>query len=699
MKSPEQFALASASAVSPMPGALTGPVAQGQRETWGKKSIRRGAALKAFVARFDRWLMPVLLLGLCFAAYWPMLPGSMLMDDQKLVELENPLVLGKMSLASIWFQVDFPLSSVGFWIERILFGNNPGWYHAINIALHAISAFLLWRLLVQLKIRGAWLAGIVFAIHPVCVVSVARIAELKNTLSLPFFLVSLWAYFRYEDLSIYSQACVPSPRRQRRATGFYTLSIGCFILALFSKTTTIMLPALLLCCAAWRRNRLSRKDLLHTSAHFVLALGFGLLSVWFQKYQALGGASLGHKSFWERLAVAARAFWFYLGKAFVPTHLTIAYPQWKIETAAVMTYLPVFLALGIFFLCYHYRRGWGRHVLFGLSAFAIALFPALGFFDAQFLTMWQVSDHLQYLPLVASVALGAAVLSSIMPPRVFACGSIVVIFIFSGLTFKRAHSFSTEEALLRETLSNNPAAWAAHNDLGCLLAQQKNYSGAIDHFESSLKANSLNADAHFNLGQIRTLQNRDDEAAAHFVATLRTKPFHAQAHHLYATVLSRHGKPKEAILHLRAAVACSGSPEARMDLSGLLYSGGDVPGAIEQLWKVVANKPTYAEALNNLAWLLATGPEEKFRNGGQAVLCAQRACELTSYHVPGMIGTLAAAYAEAGRYAEAIATAEQAIQVASASGDERFANLNRQFLGLYREKRAWHQSASPRSAG
>ena len=147
----------------------------------------------------------------------------------------------------------------------------------------------MWRLLARLKIPGAWLAAAVFAIHPVCVNSVARVAELKNTLSLPFYLFSFWGYLHYETLALYPETGGQSvdQRLPHRATLWFAASLIAYTLALMAKTTTVMLPVVLLLCAAWQRGRITRRDALHTGPHFILALAFGLMSVWFQKHQAL----------------------------------------------------------------------------------------------------------------------------------------------------------------------------------------------------------------------------------------------------------------------------------------------------------------------------------------------------------------------------------------------------------------------------
>src|SRR5580692_3241456 len=140
---------------------------------------------------------------LAFAVYSPVLPGSFVMDDARLTGHDNPLINGQVTPSSIWFRTDFTLATFGWWLEHLAFGPNPAGYHVVNIMLHALSSLLLWRLLVRLKIPGAWLAGALYAVHPVCVNSVARIAELKNTLSMPFFLLSFIGYLHYEAMALY----------------------------------------------------------------------------------------------------------------------------------------------------------------------------------------------------------------------------------------------------------------------------------------------------------------------------------------------------------------------------------------------------------------------------------------------------------------------------------------------------------------
>jgi Flp pilus assembly protein TadD len=638
----------------------------------------------------------LLIFALVFLVYAPILPGTFLMDDHRLIKEDNALVTGEMSPLTFWFQTDFTLSAVTWWLQWLAWGDSPGGYHAVNIALHGLSAVLLWRLLARLKIPGAWLAAALFAVHPVCVNSVARIAELKNTLSLPFFILSFWAYLKHETFSLDTG----DRSRQNRGAIWYGLSLVAFVLALLSKTSTVMLPAVLLACAMWQRRRVTREDWLHTGPFFILALAFGLMSVWFQKHQALAdaGQTLPPGSFLDRLTGAGHVICFYLGKALVPANLNLVYAHWGHDATTVIEFLPIlFLGAG-FALCWRFRHTWGWHILFGLGCFIITLFPVLGFFDSQFLTVWQVSDHLQYLPLMAPVALAAAGLFVLLKNKpAFRYASIVLVLVLSVLTFQRARVFASEESLFQDAIKKNPTASSAHNDLGVILAKRRDFAGANRHFSAALESDPQNTSAHLNYGQALAMTGHFAEAEPHFLAAIRLQPDNPLAHKTFANALHHQGRVKEAIPHFQTAVCLGSKPdvETRMDLAGLYFQTGQSRRAVEQFRKVRALKPDMPDMLNNLAWLLATCSDDTLRDGKEAVECAERACRLTMNKQTAYIGTLAAAYAEAGRFPEAVDTAKLAIDLQNANGETQYAAITSQLLQLYSAGRPFHSPPAP----
>ena len=615
-----------------------------------------------------------------FAVYWPALRGQFLWDDLLVVH-RNPLVTGELVLKSLWFRTDFPLTNVVFWLEWLAWGDHPVGYHVVNVLLHATSAVLLWSVLGRLKVPAAWLAAMIFAVHPMCVASVAWISELKNALSLPFYLLSILWHVRLDS------NLRPSGF-DLRTSKWYWLSLGAFLLALLSKTSTVMLPMVLLAYAWWQRGR---TDWLRTIPFFALALGFGLMSIGFQEHGAMAGATVQHENFWGRLAGAGMALWFYLGKALLPLHLNMIYPRWQIDAAAPGSYLPLLLWCGVLAVCWGFRRSWGRHVLFGLGCFTVTLFPVLGFFNMYFLALSRVSDHFVYLPLTALVALAAAGLGCVLKGRVLWLGGGGLVIGLAVLAALRAPVFLDEETLWRDTLARNPAAWCAQANLGWILASQQKYDEAREHLVASLAIKPDNAQAHCNLGRVLALQGKFTEADGQFQAAVSLKPKDAEIRRSYASALAGQGRRDDAIKQLRELLQLKPDTETRAQLASLLFETGKHREAVDEYRLLLAAKPDQPEALNNLAWLLATSPDVGVRDGAQAVRLAEQGCRLTDYKQAQMLGTLAAAYAEARRFTEAVAMAQKAIELAQAGGDAQFAAANAQLRKLYRAGRPYHE--------
>jgi len=129
-----------------------------------------------------------------------------------------------------------------------------------------------------------------------------------------------------------------------------------------------------------------------------------------------------------------------------------------------------------------------------------------------------------------------------------------------------------------------------------------------------------------------------------------------------------------------------------MELAMVLRQAGQTREAVARLRQAIKLEPNASEALNNLAWLLATSPDDGLRNGVEAVQLAEQACRLTNYQDLVPLGTLSAAYAEAGRFEEAIATAQKGFELARAANDRRFAGILQVLLKSYKAGKPWRDS-------
>ncbi len=402
---------------------------------------------------------------LALVAYWPAIHGGFVWDDHSWLWNSKT-----SSDPDGWYKgwqfwsaetPDYwPLTATTFWAQWRLFGREHlAGYHLLNIFLHALSAILIWRLLLRLKVPAAWLIAVMFTVHPACVPSVAWITELKNTLSMVFFTLALLLYVRDED----------SPKRW-----WYIAAIAAYFLALSAKTSTIMLPVLLLGIAWWRRNRITLRDILRSVPFFLLSGFFAATTIFFQHGHAMRGlkATDVPQSFFERLCIAGRAVWFYIRTDLFPVRLSLIYTRWNIDQWNLLHWVaPAAVVAVLAFLLLH-RRAWTKPILGAYGYVLIVLFPVLGFFNMSFMHIAFVADHLQYVAIPGVIALVAGTgwwlaCRGGTGPKILA-GSLAVVLI--GLmayeSNSRAASFKSKQTLWADTIKQNKNAWLAYNQLG-----------------------------------------------------------------------------------------------------------------------------------------------------------------------------------------------------------------------------------------
>lgn len=232
----------------------------------------------------------------------------------------------------------------------------------------------------------------------------------------------------------------------------------------------------------------------------------------------------------------------------------------------------------------------------------------------------------------------------------------------------------------------------AHNILGNALQKQGEFDEAISHYTEALKINPDFAEAHNNLGFTLTRQKHYNLAIYHYNEALRINPAYTDAHNNLGTALLRQGNVKEAEYHYYETL--KSNPKyagAYYNLGKLFLNQGKTEEAINFFRKALTFEPEMTPALYNLSWIRAGSENEKYRNGEEALKLAEKLCKITQYHQPLALDALAAAYAEKGRFDEAVLTAKKALKLALSYGPKDLVLGLQKRLNLYQTKRPYRQ--------
>ena len=538
------------------------------------------------------------------------------------------------SHARLWH----PLTTLTHMIDCQIYGLRPGGHHLTNVFLHNIAAVLLFLALSRLTgclWRSAFVAAI-FAIHPMRVESVAWIAERKDVMSGVFFALTLLAYGHY----------VRAPGIRRYI--LLSLSVIC---GLMSKATFVTVPVVLLLLDWWPLGRYQKSEVSGQKSDvslpavslakagglivekiplIALSLAASAITV---RVQTTTIASLEQLSLLARTKNAAVSIVIYLRQMFWPSGLGVFYPHPRdhLNTAVVVASMTLIVAITLVGMLLIRTR---PYLFVGWLWYLILIFPVLGFFQSG---LQARADRFTYLPHIGiSIAVTWTIADLMQNWRyrrvVLAAAATCMIIAFTICAWKQTTYWRDNITLWRRAL-----AVTADNQI-----------------------------AHQNLAA--ALWARGDLALA--------------------KIESRTGN----IIHSEAAVQdFPYNIAARDDLGVLLVQAGDVRGAIGQ-WETSLQIDSHdGNALNNLAWILATYPDDAVRNGSRAVQLAESATVLPGGDAPIVQRTLAAAYAESGDFAKAIATGQHAAELAQSQGNNSLVETLRHEIELYQSGRPYRE--------
>ena len=462
---------------------------------------------------------------------------------------------------------------------------------------------------------------------------------------------------------------------------FYTLALLSFALGLMSKPMLVTLPFVLVLVDYWPlerfemsdfKSRISKlKGLIYEKVpFFLLALVASWVTLEVQK-------SAGAMQFFEgiplteRLSNAVTSYVRYVGKMFWPTELAVIYPHpakrylltdawpaWEVALAAL-------LLIMISVLCVRElsRR---PYLAVGWFWFLGTLVPVIGLVQVGEQAM---ADRYTYIPMIGpAIAL------------VWWVSDLSAEWLASGIVSRRLQKIGAAAAIVV---------------LACLTRHQLGYwQNTVTLFEHAIAVTADNPSAQFAVGVGLEEEGQASKALVRYRVAVAIDPHYGKAYYNMGQILRKAGNwPKAADAYTAAARCNPNDVPTQLNFASVLPHLGRTSEAIAHYERALELDPNSTEALNNLAWLLATSPDAPLRDGTRAVQLGERACELTDFKVPVFLGTLAAAYAEAGRFTEAVTTAQNASSLALGAGDAATATVNEKLMELYRANKPYRDDA------
>jgi hypothetical protein len=543
-----------------------------------------------------------ILVALGLYIYLPSINGLYLWDDDFLLQT-NQTVHDPRGLYYIWTDPEhslidfFPLTVSVEWLIWQIWGptvTDPQfygmtvYYHTSSLVLHFCNVMLVWYLLRRMGIRMAWFGALIFMVHPILVESVAWMAELKNTIAMPPFILCVLAWIAFD---------------RNRQWEYYVFAFILYLISMLAKTSCVMFPVIILLYAWWKhpetnfirallseivlsfwlavefvkvcifwngakesfRQRVTEASKLTwvfapTVPFFIIAASDAYFLIIYLRHGVgeqfipglLGGPTiLG--SVIGRTACAGLSLIFYFSKCILPINLMPIYTQWEVNHPAfTLEFLVKFLpwpvmAFGFWWLWRRSAQPWARTATFGFGFFFLNLLPFVGWRPISFMRFGWVMDHFLYVPILGLIGLAAAAASDVYSriPRTSLAGraafytvlaAVLVVFTIGSHRYDKV--FVNRLAYWTYCSSENYVAWPAHNNRGNQLLDDAHtaelngrpdiaaadYAEAKKEFLVALQLNPVYTEAHNNIGYILSKEGHYKEAEAEFRTALKYTP-------------------------------------------------------------------------------------------------------------------------------------------------------------------------------
>ena len=574
-------------------------------------------------------------------------------DDDVFV-YNNSLVVSGLTahgLVEVLTRIDqisyYPLCTISFMLDSTLYGLNPSGFHLTNVLLHMANAILLFLVLRGMT-GSVWRSALVaafFAVHPLRAESVVWITERKDVLSGFFFLLTLRAYLSY----------VRRPFSLVRYAAVFLL----YLAGQMSKPMLVSLPFVLLLLDFWPLRRFQTLKAKKTITRLILekipllmlAAVFCGITAWAQRGAISSDTALSVP--W-RLGNAFYSYAIYIKQLILPVGLAPFYPHQGIRLPLWKIGISVALLAGISWGVFAGRKKY-PHLITGWLWYLGMLVPVIGIMQVG---LQSHADRYTYLPQIGLVIMAAWCVA--VRRRVW-LSSVLVVMVFVGLAAvarRQSAYWCNSETIWTHTLAVTDRNFVAHSNLGSTLLVQGRTKESIRHFEQAIELGAKQAQIYNNLGFALADTGDYEGAVRQYLKALSIDPDRA---------------------------------EILKNLADAFSALGDTERAIRLYELAIDQSPDSSDALQGLAWILAAGSNASFRNGARAVALAEKSDTLCCGRDVSVLCTLAAAYAEAGRFPMAVTVAHRALALAVERKDSETVERIRQQLGLYERQEPYHE--------
>ena len=699
------------------------------------------------------WGLALLLVVGTLLVYWPARQFEFTNYDDEDYVYRNPTVMKGLTAEGVRWAFTtghmanwHPLTWLSHMLDCQLWGVKPGPHHMTSVLLHALATMALFfglRRMTKSTGRSAMVAAL-FALHPLHVESVAWVAERKDVLSGLFWMLTMWAYVWYAE----------RPGALRYASVLTAFALGLMAKPMLVTLPCVLL--LLDYWPLNRRLRWLEKaplfalSVASSVATFIVQREGGAVFAFAEKLSIgarVANAFIAYVSYLAKMILPEELAVLYPH----PGH----WPMWQVAGAVVILLAITVGVLVLGKARPYLLTGWLWYLgtlvpVIGLvqvgeqyMADRYTYIPLVGIFIA---LVWGMADALAGVQ-QRKVAVGFAV-AVVLAMCVVGTRRQLAYWENSIKLFARTVQVTRDNPTARynlgqalsvrghlkeavphyqEAIRLRPEYPDALNNLGFTLALMGRLTEATNYYEKALKYAPKMASGHLNYGFALLGLGYPEPAAKHFAAAVQEEPKLTMAYFGHGRALLATGQLDEGIAKLehalrlepdyaetifylglahvekgrtneglaqihRAIQIAPRAPDAHMHLGRIYAAQGKAAEAIAAYKEAIRLNANYSEALNNYAWLLATHPDAKFRNGHLAVELAERACELTKHQVPLFLGTLAATYAEIGRFEEAIKTATRARELAVAQRQEELVQKNTELIALYRAGKPYREN-------